>query len=166
MSPFAQDCGSGSVAPAPPPNGTYYSCTSPSTCSDSNATLAQQVANPATFFSSDNNGVIVELPAVGSASAITVTGSLVFGIGTQSNNGLGSATVLQEDPTTGFITATYKGTAYSRGYIDSGSNGNFFTDSSLTTCPSPNQGFYCPGSTMMESATLQGTNSTMATASF
>ena len=140
--------------------------TSTPTCTDSNATLAQQVANPATFFSADNNGVILELPAVGSAGATTVTGAVVFGIGTQSNNALGSATVLPEDVTNGFITATYKGAAYSKGYIDSGSNANFFNDSSLTTCPSPNQGFYCPSSTMTESVTLQGTSTTMVTPSF
>ncbi len=166
VGPFVQDCGGGCVAPLPPPPGMYYSCTATTTCADSNATLAQQVANPATLFSSDNNGVIVELPAVGSAGATTVPGSLVFGIGTQSNNGLGSATVLREDTITGFITATYKGTTYQRGFIDSGSNGNFFTDSSIPACPSPNQGFYCPSSTLMESVTLQGTNAAMVTPSF
>jgi len=165
VGPFAQDCGSACVATAQP--STYYSCPSTSTCGASTATLAQQVANPVTLFSSDNNGVIVELPAVGSGGAANVTGSLVFGIGTQSNNGLASGvTVLQEDPGTGDISATYKGAAYSHGYIDSGSNGNFFTDSSLSACPTPNTGFYCPASTMMETATLQGTNTTTTAANF
>jgi Protein of unknown function (DUF3443) len=164
VGPFAQDCGSLCATTAVP--HTYYSCTSTSTCADSTASLTQQVQNPATLFTSDNNGVIVELPAVGSAGAGTVTGSLVFGIGTQSNNALGSATVLPENTSSGFITATYKGTAYSHGFIDSGSNGNYFIDSSLTPCPMPNQGFYCPTSIMMETATLQGTNATMLTASF
>ena len=49
--------------------------------------LAQQVQNPATLFAADNNGVIVELPAV-SVPETSVSGSLVFGIGTQANNGL------------------------------------------------------------------------------
>ena len=166
VGPFAQDCGSACVATAQP--STYYSCPSTSTCGASTATLAQQVANPVTLFSSDNNGVIVELRPVGSAGAATVTGSLVFGIGTQSNNALGSATVLQEDTFSGLITATYKGTAYSHGFIDSGSNGNFFTDSSIKTCttpPSPNP-WYCPSAEVSETATLQGTNATMLTANF
>ena len=165
VGPFAQDCGSACVAPNPPLQGVYYSCSSPSTCVDANASLTQQVPNPVSLFATDNNGVIVELPAVGSAGTATVSGSLVFGIGTRTNNGLGMATVLPEDPNSGYITATYKGTAYAAGYIDSGSNGNFFTDSSLTQCTTAT-GFYCPASTMSESATLQGTTATMLAADF
>jgi hypothetical protein len=167
VGPFAQDCGNACVAGVVP--HTYYSCPSPSTCGGSPATLAQQVANPVTLFTSDNNGVIVELPPVGSAGMGTVMGSLVFGIGTQSNNGLGTATVLAENVNTGFISATYKGTTYIDGFIDSGSNGNFFTDSSLTQCKDQTgkpTGFYCPASEVSETATLQGTNSTMATSNF
>src|SRR5207302_9908700 len=62
VGPFAQDCGSACVATAQP--STYYSCPSTSTCGASTATLAQQVANPVTLFSSDNNGVIVDLRPV------------------------------------------------------------------------------------------------------
>jgi len=109
--------------------------------------------------------VIVELPAVVAAGATTVSGSLVFGIGTRTNNALGTATVLPEDPATGFITGTYKGKAYIDGYLDSGSNGNFFTDSSLTQCTT-STGFYCPASTMSESATLKGTTATTLMANF
>src|SRR5213082_420199 len=154
VGPFAQDCGSFCVttSPAPP---VYYSCPSSSTCAAANVSLTEQVANTVTMFTTDNRGVIVELPAVGSAGATTVSGSLVFGIGTRTNNGLGTATVLPEDPNF-FITATYKGTDYTGGYLDSGSNGNFFTDSSLTVCTSSTTtGFYCPGSTMSETATLK-----------
>ncbi|TLZ59417.1 MAG: DUF3443 family protein [Gammaproteobacteria bacterium] len=163
VGPFAQDCGS--LCATTGVAGTYYSCTSTTTCADSTAGIMQQLQNPATLFTSDNNGVIVELPPVGAAGAATVTGSLVFGIGTQSNNALGSAVVLQEDAFTGEITATYKGTAYPKGFIDSGSNGNFFTDSSLTQCTT-DMGFYCPASSVSESATLQGTTGTMLSADF
>jgi hypothetical protein len=131
-----------------------------------NASLTQQVQNPVTQFATDNNGVIIELPAVASAGATTVPGSLVFGIGTRTNNALGTATVLPADPNTGFITGTYKGTAYIDGYLDSGSNGNFVNDSSLTTCASPDAGFYCPASTVSETATLKGTSATTLAANF
>jgi hypothetical protein len=164
VGPFVQDCGSPCVA-AVTPLPVYYSCPSPSTCAAANVTLMQQVQNPVTLFTTDNNGVIVELPAVGAAGATTVSGSLVFGIGTRTNNALGTATVLPEDPTTGFITGTYKGTAYIDGYLDSGSNGNFFTDSSLTQCTT-STGFYCTPSTMSESATLKGTTATTLMANF
>src|SRR5205807_1773486 len=46
------------------------------------------------------------------------------------------------------------------------STGNSFTDSPLPACPTPNTGFYCPASTMMETATLQGTNTTTTAANF
>jgi hypothetical protein len=165
IGPFAQDCGSPCVttSPAPP---EYYSCPSPSTCAAVNASLIQQLQNPVTQFATDNNGVIVELPAVGSAGATTVSGSLVFGIGTRTNNALGTATVLPADPISLVITATYKGTAYTDAYLDSGSNGNFFNDSSLTACAAPNGGFYCPASTMSETAALKGTSATTLAANF
>ena len=172
VGPFTDDCNSTGACPLPPApplsqNFIYYSCPTPGTCATTTATVAQQLPNPVTLFPSpDNNGVIVELPSVASAGATTVSGSLVFGIGTRTNNGLGTATVLPEDPFTGFITGTYKGTAYIDGYLDSGSNGSFFNDSSLTVCAAPNAGFYCPASTMSETATLKGTSATTLTANF
>ena len=169
VGPFLQDCGGACVTAAVP--GTYYQCPAPSTCAGTTATLLQQVQNPVSMFATDNNGVIVELPSVGSAGATTISGSLVFGIGTRTNNGLGSATVLLFDPNTGAIQATYKSTTYTGAYIDSGSNGNFFTDGTLTQCmtattPPQPTGFFCPASTMMETAALKGANGVTATASF
>jgi hypothetical protein len=164
VGPFAQDCGSACVAASPPIPGWYYSCPSPSTCAGANATLLLQLQNPVTQFATDNNGVIIELPSVVSAGATGASGSLVFGIGTRTNNALGTATVLPADPSTGFITGTLKGTTYIDAYLDSGSNGNFFTDSTLTACAAPNSGFYC--STMSETATLKGTSTTTLTANF
>jgi len=164
VGPFIQDCGSACVA-AVTPLTVYYSCPSPSTCAAANASLLEQVPNPVTLFGTDHNGVIVELPAVGSAGSTTTSGSLVFGIGTRTNNGLGAATVLPEDPSTGWISGTYKSTVYTNSYLDSGSNGNFFTDSSLTPCTS-NPNFYCPASTMSETATLRGANGATLAADF
>ena len=163
VGPFAQDCGSACVG-ATTPLTVYYSCPSPSPCAAANEGLTLQVQNPVTLFTTDNNGVIVELPAVGSAGSTPVSGSLVFGIGTRTNNALGTATVLLADVNTGFITGTYKGTAYVDGYLDSGSNGNFFTDT-LTQCTTAT-GFYCPASTMSESATLKGAGAATLTAAF
>jgi len=170
IGPFIADCTSSGACPIPsgPQSIIYYTCATPSTCLDSPASVAEQVPNPVTFFP-DNNGVIVELPAVGASGTTTVTGSLVFGIGTQTNNALPTAAkVLPEDGATGYITATYKGVAYANSYLDSGSNGIFLTDASLTQCtsPSPNLGFYCQNPSVAESATLQGLSATTATANF
>ena len=132
--------------------------------------LAQQVINPVALFPTDNNGVIVELPAV-SGSEATVNGSLVFGIGTQANNGLGSATIFTIDKTFSF-SVDYKGTFYGGSFIDSGSNGYFFLDSSivpaLTDCSSTSgvAGFYCPSTTQNFTATNEGLNKATGTVDF
>jgi hypothetical protein len=167
VGPFRQDCGlacsiGGSVNP-----GFYYSCPSASSCAQTTVTLAQQAQNPVWMFASDNNGVILELPTVPASGAPSVSGSLVFGIGTQANNGLGSAQVLALDAN-GNFTTVFNGQPHSGSFIDSGSNGLFFLDSATTglpTCSGNNQ-FYCPASTQNLSATNQGTNGVNSTVSF
>jgi len=133
----------------------YYSCTS-NGCTNSIVTAAQVVQNPVADFSQDNNGVLVNLPAVLSPDANTsLTGYLIFGIGTQQNNQLGSATVYATDVYGNFST-TYKGTAMNGSYIDSGSNALFFNDSSISTCH-VNTWTYCPTSLQMQTP-LTATN--------
>jgi len=144
VGPFAQDCGSQCAVTGSGNPGWYYECASAS-CQTTPVTLAQQVQNPVPLFATDNNGVILELPAVSNPEP-SVSGSLVFGIGTQSNNGLGSATVFSINASGEFSTS-YKGQSYPA-FIDSGSNAYFFLDAAttgLTVC-SDNSGFYCPAS--------------------
>ncbi len=59
---------------------------------------------------------------------------MVFGIGTQSDNVLGSAKVLTVDAN-GSLSTTYGSQTYGGSYIDSGTNGNFFLDSKTTGLP-------------------------------
>jgi hypothetical protein len=126
---FPQDCGEGCATTGPSNPDLYYECPSPgSGCTVMAESLAQQVQNPVALFATDNNGVIIELPAV-TAPEATLSGSLVFGIGTQSNNGLNGATVYPMAPTgpnTGDFTTTFNGAVYDQSFIDSGSNGFFF----------------------------------------
>jgi predicted aspartyl protease len=152
---FAQDCNASACLAS---YDVYYACPSASTCSAITEAAAQEVQNPVSLFATDNNGVILELPAV-SGSEASVSGSLVFGIGTESNNALGGTTIYTADPY-GNFTTTYKGTAYPDSFIDSGSNGYYFLDSTLTgiTECGDAPGFYCPGSTVNISATNQGEN--------
>ena len=168
IGPFRQDCGSSCASTDLTLNpGFYYSCPS-SGCVQAPATLAQQAQNPVWMFPTDNNGTIVELPAIPASGAPTVNGSLVFGIGTQSNNGLGNATVFTLD-NSGNFTTTFKSAAYNLSFLDSGSNGIFFLDSSLTgipECTGANAGFYCPSSIQNLSATDQGLNGTAAAVAF
>ena len=77
-------------------------------------------------FATDNNGVIVELPAVSGAEA-TVSGSLIFGIlGTQSNNGLGKRNGFWDRLQFGNFMTTYQSAEY-ESFLDSGSNGIYFS---------------------------------------
>jgi len=158
---FAQDCGSGC------PTTIYYECPA-SGCVGISQSLALQVPNPVSLFTTDNNGVIVELPAVSGGEQATLSGSLVFGIGTQSNNALGSAKVYGADPEFGSFTTNFNGTAYSGSFIDSGSNGYYFLSSSVSGIPgcADDESFYCPSTTANLSATNEGTNGASGTVNF
>jgi hypothetical protein len=164
VGPFVQDCGDGCVASTQ--NNVYFDCPVSSTqCNDVDTPLTLQAANPVATFTTDNNGVIVELPSIADAGAATATGALVFGIDTQSNNTLGKAVVLTTD-TFGFITTTFNNVQYTDAFIDSGSNFNFIVDSTVTTCgTSPNQVF-CPTSEISTSATNIGLNNTQSVVDF
>lgn len=163
---FAQDCGGACATTGASNPGLYYECPA-SGCTVISEALSQQVQNPVILFAQDNNGVIIELPAV-TTPQVSVTGSLVFGIGTQSNNALASATIYDVDGFGNFIT-TYKSVAYNQSFLDSGSNGLFVLTSSLTgmpTCPDADF-FYCPTSTQNFSATTEGaTNGSSGTINF
>ena len=148
------DCGDCTTGTPPP--GVYYQCPS-SGCVPTLVTAAQEVQNPVGLFASDNNGVIVELPAASGPQA-SLSGSLVFGIGTQSNNALGSATVLplRLDPSFGYVfTTTLSGSTMSDSFIDSGSNSLDFDDNSLTASECQDNPFYCP----LTPTSLTATNS-------
>jgi len=157
LGPVQYDCGSSCTSNIPAVD-QYYQCstTTPSSCVVTNAALNLQVQNPVSLFAADNNGVIVELPAVTSAQA-TVTGSLVFGIGTQSNNGLGSANVVQMDPNSLTFSTNFESASMTDSFIDSGSNGLFCDSNDVLVCSDINN-YYCPTSTANLSAINSGTS--------
>jgi len=154
---WAQDCGQACVTTGTTNPNLYFECPA-SGCVVVGETLSQQVANPVGLFASDNNGVIIQLPAASSPEA-TLSGSLVFGIGTQSNNALGSATKYANDNFGNFVT-TYKSQTYNSSFIDSGSNGLFFLTAAISAIPACTDAtsFYCPTSTQNLSAVNQGAN--------
>jgi hypothetical protein len=153
VSVFQEDCGPACAATAIA--GVYYSCPV-SGCVATAATLAQQIQNPVFHFATNNNGVILLLPSIGSAGAPSVTGSLIFGIDTQNNNALGTATVLTVDANSGYLTSLYNGQSLTNSFIDSGSNGFFFPDDTIPVCTSAtSSGFYCPETEQTLTATIQ-----------
>jgi hypothetical protein len=153
----AADCGPDCASVVD--NGFYYTCSTGTDCAPAAIATNVQVQNPVTFFATDNNGVIIELPSVSAGGAVSATGAIVFGIDTESNNSQSaSATVLGVQTTTGFLTVGLDGVNYAESFLDTGSNGYYFNDSSnsgLVQCTDQNAaGFYCPTSTLSFSATV------------
>jgi hypothetical protein len=162
VGPFELDCGDCDTVM----HGLYYDCAAAS-CTDTTVPDNLQVPNPVTHFAADNNGVIVVLPSVATGGASNVTGSLIFGIDTQTDNASGTQTVLTVDDNSELL-MMFNGSSFANSFIDSGSNGIFFTDSSITTCTAPPNdptsqivNFYCPASTLTLPITIQGMNGTM-----
>jgi hypothetical protein len=158
------DCGAGCASAVK--NGAYFACPSgASTCTPSVLAQTGQVANPvANFVGSDNNGVIVQMQPVSNTGAASATGTLVFGVGTQSNNALTATQSFTTDVSGNLVNSVFNGSTVTA-FLDSGSNGYFFGDSTLALCNSTYSGFYCPSSAQTRSVTLVGLNGVAASAS-
>jgi hypothetical protein len=167
---YAQDCVLPGCNQAPNEVPQYYVCPS-GNCQFATFASSGIVTNPVSLFSQDNNGVLISLPTIPAGGQSTASGSLIFGIGTQSNNALGSATIYAVDSYSDFTT-TYNGTQYSDSFIDSGSNALYFLDYATlgTTECTDNEGnpvgFYCPSTTLNFTVTNSGTNGTSGPVSF
>ncbi len=172
---FVDDCGSGCASQAN--NGWYYTCPPNGTstsCAQTTLSESRQVTDPVAGFRTDNNGVVVELPAA-TEGASTATGTLIFGIGTASNNSLGSQTILMADSSYGDVTTTYTTQGGQQmvlpySYFDTGSNAYYFADDaipSLQSCSSypgfnntKPESWFCPASELKLSATNTSAPST------
>jgi hypothetical protein len=156
-----QDCGSACASQAL--TAAYYSCTSANstgTCTPIAVATADQIQNPVAVLSgNDNNGVVFALPAA-PGPATSLTGTLYFGVGTESNNKLpASPRILPVETNQDmFIHTTFQSHDYAQSVIDAGSNGYYFS-SSLPVCTGTIQGdqvLYCVGATTALSGVMQG----------
>ncbi|HEX9052489.1 MAG TPA: DUF3443 family protein [Anaeromyxobacter sp.] len=154
------DCGEGCVTSAT--NGYYFACTG-SSCAPSVAPATSQVRNPVAALPLDGNGIVVRLPAVPRGGAPSISGELVLGVGTRTNNAAPAGlTAFPLDPpgttTPGELQTTIAGSTIPS-FLDTGSNGIFFpaTTAALTTCPSPDTSWFCPASPVTVSATNAST---------
>jgi hypothetical protein len=84
------------------------------------------------------------MPALPDTGAVSASGMLTFGIGTQSNNAFAASQKFTTD-SVGDVPATFNNGQVTA-FFDSGSNAYFFDDPTIPTCPSPNSSFYCPPS--------------------
>jgi hypothetical protein len=162
IGPFELDCGDCDTVT----HGLYYACVT--SCTDTTVPDNQQVPNPVTHFAADNNGAIIVLPSVAAGGASNVMGSLIFGIDTQTDNASGTQTVLTVNDMAELL-MTFNGNTLANSFIDSGSNGIYFNDSSIVTCTAPPNdptsqivNFYCPASTLNLEVSIQGMNGVMA----
>jgi hypothetical protein len=162
IGPFELDCGDCDTVT----HGLYFACAT--TCTDTTVPDNQQVPNPVTHFAADNNGTIIVLPTVAAGGASNVMGSLIFGIDTQSDNASGTQTVLTVDDEAE-VSIMFNGSTYANSFIDSGSNGIYFSDSSISTCTAPASdptsqivNFYCPAQTLDLELSIEGMNGVMA----
>jgi hypothetical protein len=170
---FPQDCGDACSTASV---YQYYVCPG-NECSVAAVPLQHQLWNPvAAFSSSDTNGVLLTLPAIGAGGAPSVTGSLIFGIGTQSNNGIGSAQVYEIDDYGNFPRVVYNGTTYASpgngSFIDTGSTAIFISDAhslastGIVECGGDLAGYYCPASTIPFTVTVYGANNVQGPVQF
>lgn len=162
---FKEDCGS--TCATFPNNGFYYTCTDVActATTGTKASIDKQLTNPVPRFASDNNGVVIELPAVNSTSMASLNGSLYFGIGTRSNNQFISGAVLTTT-SAGNFTTLLGGQSLSGSFLDTGSNGLFFNTAAIPSCVGSNTDFYCPAALTTLSATLVGANAMTVPVSF
>jgi hypothetical protein len=168
---FQSDCGDYCALSPVQTMDLYFACSSSSasSCSQVAVPVAKQIANPVGLFAADNNGVVIQFPSVAPGGASGVSGTLTFGIGTQSNNTPASGvTVISLDGQGDFVTK-FQSTSLPDSFMDTGSNALFFgtidstlkTSTGITGCNlapsgSPPQYWYCPSSELSESATMTG----------
>jgi len=174
---FNQDCGQ--YCASIQGNDVYYGCPATGTCTTTSTSetvaLPEQVANPVPSFPTDNDGVIVQLPVLATSGAVSASGYLVFGIGTETgsateaDNSLNGATVMTADDV-GNFTTTFSGSQLQYSFIDSGSNALYFPDPTpnLAKCGASGEAadFYCPTNNPTLTASNEGANGSTTSVSF
>ncbi len=162
-----QDCGLNCAAGETFSGYPYYVCPN-YYCMQAPVPIVQQVANPVAFIAKDNNGVEFVLPSIPSTGAqslpyvnadgtgLVPAGQLIFGVGTESNNGLGTATLFPLDANGHFPQVNFDGASYvSGGYIDSRASALEVSDpATLGIANCTDNSYYCPTGTLPLSLTV------------
>jgi hypothetical protein len=138
-----------------PTSTLYYDCAG-ATCTAEAMPDVDQLLNPISAFSSDNNGMTLTFPSVPAGGTASVTGTMTFGINTQSDN-MQSGSVTKIDTTAeATVNASYNGQSL-LGVLDSGSGAYFIPDSTISQCPTSfsSAPWFCPAQQVNRTATLQ-----------
>ncbi len=154
------DCGSACVNSAE--SNIYYACSATS-CVGTTIALTDQIRNPVSLLPTDNQGVILDLTswANDTTEAGSATGTLIFGIATQSNNSLSDKTIYGANAHYN-LTTVFSSTTLTNSFIDSGTNTLSFPNlMNLTEC-TDYLGFYCPETNFIATAnTISATNASI-----
>jgi Protein of unknown function (DUF3443) len=157
-----QDCGGACVSNAG--NGYYYVKSANGGVSGTAVSLSDQLQQPVGLFPVDNNGVLISLPSVPASGAASITGNLIFGIGTQSNNHPGTVSVMTFNAN-GYFSTLFRGRTLTKGFVDSGSNAWFFGAFTYPFCAGSTS-WYCPAGTVALQAVNTGANGQSSTVDF
>ncbi len=125
-------------------DGPYMVCSGTSWCGLQAVAEANQAWNPIAAFPTDNNGESIQLPSVPTAGAAnnTVTGTMTFGIGTETNNAITTQTIYEADCEADFPEVMFNNIPYydftttiqdpcqtaNASFLDSGSNALYILD--------------------------------------
>ncbi|MDQ5920195.1 MAG: hypothetical protein QG673_251 [Pseudomonadota bacterium] len=124
------------VGPLITDGGDYYGC-SDSTCTQTSIPVESEVANPIAFLKTGHeNGVTFEFTPVGSSGGSNAYGYAIYGVGTESDNTPSSSVniypITIQTSGVSITMPTTSNDSYlanvSLGFLDTGSNGLFFTD--------------------------------------
>jgi len=150
IGPAQYDCGALCTNQATVDYSNYYTLSNNKSAADYSRTIVPlnlQIANPVPSFTTDNNGVIVQMNKVPDNGQASATGVLTFGIGTQPNNQRPTTAVVLNFMPSGNIQGTFLGRSV-EAFFDTGSNGYFFDDRAQPqSCPNSAGAFYCQSQT-------------------
>jgi hypothetical protein len=166
---LTNDCGSACTG-THTGNGRYFTCSGSTCVGGTSNTEAEQTQNPVSSLPIDNNGAILELPTISTSGVGSVSGYLIFGIGTESNNTPSASVLRYSTDTDGYFTTEFNGQTYDS-LLDSGSNGLFFNPASSSPVCSGGSSWLCPASILTYSAvntgqTISGVTTNVGTVNF
>jgi hypothetical protein len=142
------DCGLRCTTTANQESPAYYGCTG-GTCTTIGVPASQQLPNPVAALIADNNGYIIDLPAISDVvGGASPTGTMTFGIGTQANNALTATTIFDANASGGLIalSALNGGENVRYTVFDSGTPFYLLQLAGTPGCNGDYAGFFCPPS--------------------
>jgi hypothetical protein len=138
-------------------NNQYFACSTTTYACNSTATpLNQQLKNPITALSQNNNGAILSLPSVPAGGSSSKNGYLILGIDTQSNNASTGMTVFPCTNDRSEFKTTLQGNTFQYSLFQTLSNYNYI-GSNLSIASSSSPQYYTPSSVQTLRGSILGT---------